>query len=405
MSMIVALTAAVTAESAAHVARDAATAAALEATQAAAVEDRAAREARDAARDARDAERDAARDERDANFASNFSAFVLRDAESKAGTDARFDAIASNFSAFAMRFAEFRADTNARFDAMASNFALRFAEFRAETNARFDKLTAITVATKESVDEILDSSPTTSSSARVADCATSATFFFAAPIMCSAFAYAPPGEAPVFLTAAHCLTGLSGENWTSRDMQLYRVGSGDPLTCVVEKVFESPEDAAVLACVGAGVAAAGVSALSRAVGVPRLGLSVVAAGFVTDAFGKSPQFSLQLDPLITVKLTFSRISNVAGHWNNETCDVAHTGPAMRPAWYIEPGGYFDGIVTRGMSGGPVLNLRCFVVGITHGKGCESSVFARLDAVDKYLREKAEAAAKAAAEAVVVAAAA
>jgi len=45
-----------------------------------------------------------------------------------------------------------------------------------------------------------------------------------------------------------------------------------------------------------------------------------------------------------------------------------------------------------MSGGPLLDLRCGVVGVLHGKGCESSIFMGLDAVDAYLAQQRSAAA-------------
>ena len=334
---------------------------------------------------------------------------VPADAAGPDGTSAQW------FELFNDLRAETRADRGERDARDAARDAVRDARDAAR-DERFavlmvdiSELKAVGRATKASIDEILESSPTISSAERVAACATNAVFYVAAPISCSAFAYAPPdappGPALVFLTAAHCLTGPKGENWTSRPMQLHRTIGGDPLHCAAERVFPSPEDAAVLVCAGAGAgatatpAAAGAAALSRAGGSPRLGLSVVAAGFVADAFSGTPMYSLPHDSRTTIKLTFARVSNTAGHWNNESCDVAHTGSATRPTWSIEPGGFFDGLVTRGMSGGPLLNLRCIVIGIIHGKGCESSIFARLDAVDKYLRgdrSKAKAAAKAAA---------
>ena len=351
---------------------------------------------------------------------------VPADAAGPDGTSAQLFELLNAFRA------ETRADRDERNERDAARDA-RFAVFMAETRADRDErdarfavlmediseLKAVGLATKASVDEILESSPTISSAERVAACATNAVFFVAAPISCSAFAYvppdAPPGPASVFLTAAHCLTGPKGENWTSHVMQLHRTIGGDPLHCAAERVFPSPEDAAILVCAGAGAtatpAAAGASALSRAGGSPRLGLSVVAAGFVADAFSGTPMYSLPFDSRTTIKLTFAHVSNTAGHWNNESCDVAHTGSATRPTWSIEPGGFFDGLVTRGMSGGPLLSLRCVVIGIIHGKGCESSIFARLDAVDEYLRgnrsgrPEAEAAAKAAAEAAAAAVAA
>jgi len=44
-----------------------------------------------------------------------------------------------------------------------------------------------------------------------------------------------------------------------------------------------------------------------------------------------------------------------------------------------------------MSGGPLLDLRCGAVGVLHGKGCESSIFMGLDAVDAYLAQQRSAA--------------
>jgi hypothetical protein len=214
------------------------------------------------------------------------------------------------------------------------------------------------------------------------------------PIKCTVFSYAPagvpPDQGPVFLTAAHCLTGPNGEDWRSGIVLIGTRGES-PLYCSAEAVFLSPEDAAVLVCAGDGAAgaatAAGAAALSRSVGGARLGLAVVAAGFVPDAFESMPRFSLPADPLTAMKLTFAHVSNIAGIWNNISCDAAHTGPATTKPWPVKPGGFFNGLVTRGMSGGPLVNLKCEVIGIIHGKGCESSVFASLRLVDEYLLGK------------------
>ena len=72
--------------------------------------------------------------------------------------------------------------------------------------------------------------------------------------------------------------------------------------------------------------------------------------------------------------------------------MLQSSPATPIQRRVRATGFVDGLVTRGMSGGPLLDLRCGVVGVLHGKGCESSIFMGLDAVDAYLAQKRSAAA-------------
>jgi len=195
------------------------------------------------------------------------------------------------------------------------------------------------------------------------------------------------------VTAAHCFANFR-RNESVSVMSL----SGFSLKCHLERVFESPNDLAVLSCphaaatsAAAAAAAAAPPLLLRSSGF-RLGLAVAAAGFVDDAFAGTPRFSLPKFPAISLKLTFARIANVAGYWNNVTCDVLQSSPATPVQWRVNAAGFVDGLVTRGMSGGPLLDLRCGVVGVLHGKGCESSIFMGLDAVDAYLAQQRSAAA-------------
>ena len=64
--------------------------------------------------------------------------------------------------------------------------------------------------------------------------------------------------------------------------------------------------------------------------------------------------------------------------------MLQSSPATPIQWRVRATGFVDGLVTRGMSGGPLLDLRCGVVGVLHGTGCESSIFMGFDAVDAYL---------------------
>ena len=61
--------------------------------------------------------------------------------------------------------------------------------------------------------------------------------------------------------------------------------------------------------------------------------------------------------------------------------MLQSSPATPIQWHVRATGFVDGLVTRGMSGGPLLDLRRGAVGVLHGKGCESSIFMGLDAVD------------------------
>ena len=57
------------------------------------------------------------------------------------------------------------------------------------------------------------------------------------------------------------------------------------------------------------------------------------------------------------------------------------------SWTIAPTGVFDMVVARGMSGGPLLDLHCGVVGVIHGRACESSFFVGLGPVDEFIEER------------------
>lgn len=54
------------------------------------------------------------------------------------------------------------------------------------------------------------------------------------------------------------------------------------------------------------------------------------------------------------------------------------------SWPVHPLGFVDRPVTKGMSGGAVLDLNCGVIGVAHGRSCNAGIFMNLLDVDKYI---------------------
>jgi hypothetical protein len=77
-------------------------------------------------------------------------------------------------------------------------------------------------------------------------------------------------------------------------------------------------------------------------------------------------------PGTALNIRLARINNVLGKSTVGQCETVQAG--TRSPWKILPAGYFDISVTPGMSGGPVLDLKCGVVGVLHGHGCEAAVY-------------------------------
>lgn len=108
--------------------------------------------------------------------------------------------------------------------------------------------------------------------------------------------------------------------------------------------------------------------------------------FAQDAFsGASLPYHLRSEePGIALNLRRARISNVAGKTANGSCETAQVGE--RSPWFISPAGYIDVPLVRGMSGGPLLDMQCGVVGVIHGYGCDATVFTSLAPADRFAAE-------------------
>ena len=307
-----------------------------------------------------------------------------------------------------------RADADEREMRQGAALAEQVRLLRADADEREARLTASLHGMNASltslhadVAALLQVSPTVRAFEGLAACATASTWFIAAPVNCSAFFYASAGirtaagagtgpnpgagasagTPPIVavVTAAHCFDKLPG-----LELLELKSTSGGSFVCSIMAIFKSPNDLAVLSCPGAPIDAPSLLVSTGS----QLGLSVAAVGFVDSPFANTPRFSLPAFPSISLKLTVAHLSNVAGYYNNVTCDTLQASPSS-VVWPVEPTGFIDGLITRGMSGGPLLDLRCGVVGVLHGKGCESSIYMGLDAVDKFLWNQATAPATAA----------
>ena len=243
-------------------------------------------------------------------------------------------------------------------------------------------------AHNESLSELLGSTQTPRSAATVDACAQRSVLHITYPTVnkthplenntelgiCSAFAYQPdPRKAATIVTAAHCFIGLV----PGADVTLMRLGDSFNRTCSVLRTFSSPEDAALLSCTNVS----SIPGLAPSAGT-RLSQLVAVTGFTNDAFYyNQPRSHHFLGVPIALNVDFARIASVAGpaSSNGSTCSSADS--AM---WPIFPSGFVDRRIPPGMSGCPVLDLQCGVVGIAHGRTCDGGVFMSLAVIDAFL---------------------
>ena len=142
-------------------------------------------------------------------------------------------------------------------------------------------------------------------------------------------------------------------------------------------MFSSPLDAALLTCTNVS----SLIGLIPSVGV-RLSQVVAITGFTKDAFtGVTSHHLSGLSYALNVD--FGRIVSVAGPMANPDGSVCVSSPDLVD-WTVVPSGYVDRRVTAGLSGGPVLDLQCGVVGIAHGRTCDGGVFMSLAVIDAFL---------------------
>jgi hypothetical protein len=232
----------------------------------------------------------------------------------------------------------------------------------------------------EQLSELLSSTHTPRSAAAVDACARSSVLHLAYPVLnnepdglCSAFAYQPnSSKDPVIVSAAHCFINLNGS------ITLKRLGDVIGWQCSVAFTTKSPLDAAVLLCPGIG----SVPGLVPAAVATRLSQRVVIAGFAPDAFtGETLHHQPGSD--IALHVDFARIVSVAGPRTKRDGSVC-VSSAAPIHWPVKTQIYASRRVTPGQSGGPLLDLQCGVVGISHGQSCDAGVFVSLAPVDAYI---------------------
>jgi hypothetical protein len=89
-------------------------------------------------------------------------------------------------------------------------------------------------------------------------------------------------------------------------------------------------------------------------------------------------------PTFALNVDFARIVNIAGPLRKRQDGTACVSSANDTVWPVIPSGFVDHRVTEGMSGGPILDLKCGVVGIAHGRTCNAGVVMSLSVVDQYI---------------------
>ena len=309
-----------------------------------------------------------------AHSSAQFSALTAERASDRAESAA---VRASDRAQSAAERASDRAESAAQFSAQAAEFA----SFRAEDAAHKSLF-------EESLSELLGSTQTPRSAAAVDACARRSVLHITYPTVnkthplekstergiCSAFAYQPdPSKAAMIVTAAHCFIGLV----PGGDITLMRLGDSFNRSCSVLHTFSSPEDAALLSCTNVS----SIPGLAPSAGT-RLSQLVAITGFASDAFSYSqPRSHHFLGAFIALNVDFARIASVAGPASSNGSACSSTDPAM---WQIYPSGFVDRRIPSGMSGCPVLDLQCGVVGIAHGRSCDGGVFMSLAVIDAFL---------------------
>jgi hypothetical protein len=144
------------------------------------------------------------------------------------------------------------------------------------------------------------------------------------------------------------------------------------MTCDLEAIFGAPADTALLSC----EAQHDAPRLRRRTDPVSLSLPVAAAGFTADALNQS-NYSIHEGIALSVRL--SRVGTTLG-----------SGPAVHSTFRsrtdhrgFSVAGVVEQPTSPGMSGGPVLDKDCGVLGVNHITAA-SSGFASLDEVDAYL---------------------
>ena len=198
---------------------------------------------------------------------------------------------------------------------------------------------------------------------------------------CSAFAYAKlKGGDTLVVSAAHCFTNFSQ---TTIDATRLALARESRVTCRLLKSLPT-SDSAVLRCADAP------PLLRRAASAPVFAQAVVAAGFYLEKF-PDPDFP----PPLSVHDHFAMhvlTSTIAVSMGPGAASLAASGGGLSggglslPTHTQPPFDVLQGMALQGMSGGPVLDVHCGVLGIISRRSTNTA-FANLDEVDAWVMKE------------------
>ena len=152
------------------------------------------------------------------------------------------------------------------------------------------------------------------------------------------------------------------------------------VTCRLLKLFTA--DAAMLHCEGAA------PPLVRTEAPPVFAQAVVAAGFFEDIRISVPKTALAVHEGYSMHVVSSNIAVSMGPMTEAVMADGGGGSLLAAAPPVPPFGMLQGKLLRGMSGGPVMDVRCGVMGVI-SIASTNSAFVNLDEVDAWLREQGE----------------
>jgi len=192
---------------------------------------------------------------------------------------------------------------------------------------------------------------------------------------CSAFAYRElKGGGTLVVSASHCFANTSKTN--SFDATRLALAWDTRVKCRLLKVFAS--DSAVLRCEDAS------PLLVRSGASPVFAQAVVAAGFfndksggITTALSVHDQFSMHVVST-NIAVSMGPLADLELLAGGGVALLAEVPPQ-------NPFGMLHGKLLQGMSGGPVMDVRCGVVGII-SRRTTNTAFTNLDEVDAWLQQ-------------------
>ena len=259
-------------------------------------------------------------------------------------------------------------DTRATLDSFISQQLIFSNRISDTLNIHYHIISAIHASTSE----LHASTFTMTSAARVKNCSRSSVFYLDVPdvpniLSCSAFAYhsGSKGDQGTFLvSAAHC---FDHHDFTGVTITAHSLVS-PPVACTLLFVFQRPSDSALLLCPGA----AGTPPLRRRACAADFYLPAATTGFALDTLVSSEYKLPALDKALFIRLSY--VGTTLG------THPLYSSPYGTDSLGYHVAGVVEHATVMGMSGGPVLDASCGVLGVNHAYA-RNAGFASLDLVD------------------------